>query len=151
MCVRFQPSAGHGGFTIIEVIVVIVILAVVSLGAMAVGMDSRGVETIAEVDVLRAHLGFMQSMAMANNTVDWSVAFSGASYVLLADGAPSPVNLPGESSPTHVFPAGVTLSAGAGILSIDSWGAPAADYLVRLSGGSRQESVTIRGFTGLVQ
>ena len=151
MCVRFQPDAGRGGFTIIEVVVVIVILAVVSLGAMAVGVDSRGVVAIAEADVLRAHLGFMQSMAMANNTADWSVAFSGASYVLLADGAPSPVNLPGESSPTHVFPAGVTLSAGAGILSIDSWGAPPADYLVQLSGGGRQESVTILGFTGLVQ
>ena len=151
MSVRSQMGSTRDGFTIIEVILVIVVLALLSLGAMAVGVDSREVEVIAEADILRAHLGFMQSMAMANNTVDWSVAFSGSSYVFLADGAPSPVNLPGESSPAHALPSGVVLALGAGALSFDSWGAPPADYLVRLSGGSRQETVLIRGFTGLVQ
>lgn len=151
MSVRIQMGRPGDGFTIIEVILVIVVLAVVSMGAMAVGVDSRGVAVVAEADILRAHLGFMQAMAMANNTVDWSVGFSGGSYVLLADGAPAPVNLPGESSPAHAFPPGVALVLGAGTLTFDFWGAPPADYRVGLFGGSRQESVLIRGFTGLVQ
>ena len=151
MSVRIQMGRPEDGFTIIEVILVIVVLAVVSMGAMAVGVDSRGVAVVAEADILRAHLGFMQAMAMANNTVDWSVGFSGGSYVLLADGAPAPVNLPGESSPAHAFPPGVALVLGAGTLTFDCWGAPPADYRVGLFGGSRQESVLIRGFTGLVQ
>ena len=151
MSVRIQMGRPGDGFTIIEVILVIVVLAVVSMGVMAVGVDSRGVAVVAEADILRAHLGFMQAMAMANNTVDWSVGFSGGSYVLLADGAPAPVNLPGESSPAHAFPSGVALVLGAGTLTFDFWGAPPADYRVGLFGGSRQESVLIRGFTGLVQ
>ena len=152
VCSKRGPTMD--GFTIIEVILVMVVIALLAAGFMAVGMETTGAAVVAAADVLRAHLGFAQSLAMANNTAVWSVAFSGASYTLLRDGNPSPIPWPGETnSPpdTHRLPAGVNVVAGTGLLDFDSWGAPVADYLVALSDGTVQEQIVVTHFTGLVQ
>lgn len=139
------------GFTIIEVILVLVVLGLVAAGFMAVGMETTGTAVVADADILRAHLGYVQSLAMANNTVQWSILFSGHFYNLRSNAVPASVSFPGEASSVHPLSAGVGISGGLGVLAFDQWGAPVATYTVTLSDGSHQEQVSVTGFTGLVQ
>lgn len=144
-----RPSA-RKGFTLIEVAVVLVVLGVVVGTVMVAGMDTTSASVVAEADILRAHLGFVQSLAMANNTADWSILFSGSFYSLHRDGLVSPVNFPGESSATHQLMPGVGIVGGLGTLVFDQWGAPAVTYVVAFSDGAHQEQVAVTGGTGLV-
>ena len=154
MRVRFQPSAERGGFTIIEVVLALVVVGLLAAGFMAAGMDTTGASVVGAADTLRAHLGFAQSLAMANNVADWSVVFGGGSYALLRDNNPSPIPWPGETNvPPHVhrLPLGVSVAAGVGAVAFDEFGAPAADYPIQLSNGAHSEAILITGFTGFVQ
>ena len=146
-----KAGMARDGFSIIEVILALVILSIVVLGAMAVGVEIQSVEVVSEADILRAHLGYVQMLAMANNTVQWSILFGGSSYSLCSNSAVASVKFPGEASAVHSLPSGVAIVSGSGTLSLDSWGAPPADYLVTLSAGNHQEQVSILGFTGLIQ
>lgn len=148
--IRSKTWATQEGFTLLEIVVVLVVLGVVVGIAMVAGLDTTSASVVAEADILRAHLGFVQSLAMANNTADWSILFSSGFYSLRRDGLASPVNFPGESSTTHQLMAGVNIVGGLGTLDFDQWGAPAATYTVAFSDGSHQEQVSITGGTGLV-
>jgi prepilin-type N-terminal cleavage/methylation domain-containing protein len=154
MQVRSNIGPATNGFTIIEVVLALVVIALLAAGFMAAGMESTGAAVVASADILRAHLGFAQSLAMANNTAAWSVAFSGNSYALLRDGNPSPIPWPGETNvPPHVhrLPGGVGVAVIAPAVVLDGWGAPAADYPITLSDGTVSEQIVITHFTGLVR
>lgn len=154
MRVRFQRGSPRGGFTIIEVIVALVVVGLLVAGFMAAGMDTTGASVVGAADTLRAHLGFAQSLAMANNVADWSVVFVSGSYALLRDNSPSPIPWPGETNVppyVHRLPLGVNVAAGVGAVVFDEFGAPAADYPIQLSNGAHSEGILITGFTGFVQ
>ena len=143
-----------GGFTALEVVAVLVLVGILAV-AMAAGMRvSAGVA--AEANILRTHLRYAQSLAMANNTAEWGLLFSGQGYALrrrpLAGGVwgDAPCPFPGEDSAVHLLPVGVGLTSGAGLLVLDSWGAPSANWTITLSDGASQQTVSMLGFTGLV-
>lgn len=107
-------------------------------------------QAIAEAGMLRANLRFAQAHAMANNTGEWSVQIGANSYQLLRNGAPSPVHFPGEDGPVRNLAGGVTVTSGVGTLELNDMGAPVTTYIITLSDGTRTETVTVTGFTGLV-
>ena len=149
MRARSRMPLSKQGFTGIEMIAVLVVLGIFAV-VLAAGLDVHASVAV-EADILRSHLGYAQSLAMANNTADWSVSFGGNAYTLVC--TPTPDHLPpwpNESSSTHALPAGVTLVSGAGVVAFDEWGAPAATHTLVLSDGTQQQPVTITGFTGLV-
>ena len=148
MNTHFQFHPGQSGFSLVEVIAVLIILGMLAMVVTA-GMDSNA-SAVAESEILKAHLGYAQSLAFANNTATWSLQIMANSYSLLRDGLPSPVRLPGESSTVHLLPPDVTIAQGVGSLSFDQYGAPTSTYVVVLSRGTFQESVTVTGFTGLI-
>ncbi len=143
-----RAQRARQGFTFIEVIVVLVVLGILAV-ALVSGMNPHASVAV-EADILRSHLGYAQSLAIANNVAIWSVAFSSGAYSLLRDGAPSAIPWPGESSATYSLPAGVAIGPGAGVVVFNQWGAPDASYAVTLSDGTQQQQVLITGFTGLV-
>lgn len=151
MKVGFNQRRTCQGFTTIEVIVVLVLMAVLAAGVVA-GMRTPA-SVVAEADILRANLGYAQMLAMANNTAAWSIQFNGNSYILIRtddNGSSSPVPWPGEGSAMHNLGTGLAIVQGAGTLNLDAWGAPAADHVLALSDGNWQEQVSITGFTGLI-
>lgn len=150
MATQGKMRWAQDGFSLVETVLVLVIMAILAVTISGAFMDTAA-SVVAEADILRGHLGFVQSLAMANNVVSWSIVFGGASYTLLADGGASPLNLPGEPASVHLLPAGVSISGGLGPLAFDQWGAPAATRVVTLTSGAHSEPVTITGFTGLVQ
>lgn len=138
----------QNGFTLIELVAVLVVAGILAV-MISVGMRTNAT-LVAESDILRAHLRFAQSMAVANNIYEWSVAINGQSYLLRRDGQPSPIPWPGEPSASHPFPVELNLVQGAGVLTFDSWGVPPADYTLVLSDGDRQEQIDILGVTGFI-
>jgi len=108
------------GFTLIEVIAVLVILAIVSALVISRGMATDDIKLQVAVDTLKGHLRFAQSLAMNNTTTNvsyptkWGIQINGQDYTLVrnsnGDGTTfdSPSNLPNESSATHRFAGTIT-------------------------------------------
>ncbi|MGD9780877.1 MAG: Tfp pilus assembly protein FimT/FimU [Kiritimatiellia bacterium] len=149
---RSRGRSAQQGFSLIEVIAVLAVLGVLAVSIVA-GMDVHASVAV-EADILRSHLGYAQSLAMANNTADWRVSFGGGSYTLQRNGgsawADASIPWPNESAATHVLPDGVSIASG-GMVEFDNWGAPANTFVLTLSDGTQQQQVSITGFTGLVQ
>ncbi len=144
-----DPDHARRGFTLIELFLVLVVLGILA-SYVVIGNARTGAALAAEADILRAHLRFVQSLAMSNNTGTWTVTFTAAGYAVQFDGNPAPVNLPDQNTPSRSFEGGVTLTAGIGTLTLDALGAPAATYTLLLSDGDRTETITITGGTGLI-
>lgn len=145
---RRSPEAS-GGFTLLEAIAVLVLIVVLT-AAVWMRATHTGAAVAAEAAILRGHLRFVQAMAMANNTVVWSVQIGGTSYTMQRDGAPSPLHLPDESSATRQLASGVTIAGGGGVLTFNEWGVPDQGRVVVLSDGVSQQTVAILGGTGFI-
>ena len=129
------------GFTLIEVIAVLFLLAVVTSVLLAGGLGG-GTDENAAADVLKTHLRYAQSRSM-NSDVSWGIRFDGASYTLIRDvgGIYETVRLPGMSGQNVDFPGEVT-----GIVSFDSWGRPSGLSAISLGG----RTITITPDTGFI-
>jgi prepilin-type N-terminal cleavage/methylation domain-containing protein len=138
-----------GGFTLLEVIVALALAAVLAVVLMA-GRARTGAEVAAEAAILKGHLRFSQAMAMANNTVVWSVSVGDRAYTLQRDGLPSPMGLPDEDSSTHQLADGVTISQGGGVITFTEWGDPVESRTIVLSDGTSTHTVTVLSGTGFI-
>lgn len=108
------------GFTLLEVVVVLILLGILTAVAIARVVD-HGADERAATDTLITHLRFAQILAMNSDTT-WGININGATYTLYADGNVNnnPANLPGEDSHTITMP----VSAGVSTVSFDQWGRP---------------------------
>ena len=113
-----QPDR-TGGFTLLEMIAVLVIIAILAVVAVARFTDA-GAESAAAANTLKAHLRYAQLRAMGD-ILPWEIRFTGSSYTLERVGAEETVNLPGEDGSTKTLEnvtisptTTVTFSAGLG-------------------------------------
>jgi len=112
---RFNP-----GFTIIEVVVVLILLGVLAAVAVARFTDTGAAERAA-VDRLKVHIRQAQGLAM-NSGTPWGVNAVGGSYHLRnADGKQ---RFPGEDDDDIDFPSEVSATF---TVYFDSWGRPCSD------------------------
>ena len=90
---------GQGGFTLFEVIVVLLILGVISYFASARLFTDDSISQVSEKDLIKNHLRYAQARAM-NTELDWGILFESANrYFLFRGDAPGvPVRLPGDES-----------------------------------------------------
>jgi prepilin-type N-terminal cleavage/methylation domain-containing protein len=90
------------GFTMIEVVAVLVILGIVAAVA-AVQMSGTGAyDIVSQVEVVKGHLRYAQTRAMNSNLVVWGINFDSATtyYLFHGAGSTTPVPLPGEDTAT---------------------------------------------------
>jgi prepilin-type N-terminal cleavage/methylation domain-containing protein len=162
---RMQAFKGrwgnHRGFTLIEVVAVLIILGIISAVAISRTMGTDEVKLQAEVDILKGHLRYAQYLALNDiSPVKWGIQISGQSYTLVknssGDGAtfdsPSPYILPNESSATHSIE---PFTATQVTILFDEWGSPysastklGSAFSIYLTPGS--QSITITPETGFV-
>jgi MSHA pilin protein MshC len=141
----------NSGFTLIEVIAVLIILAIVSAVAISRGMDTQAVKLQTEVDTLKGHLRYAQYLGMNDIApTKWGIQISGQSYTLVrnanGDGATfnSPYNLPGDSSATHnMAPFAATVVN----VLFDEWGSPGTANINVALGG---QTIEIKAETGFI-
>jgi prepilin-type N-terminal cleavage/methylation domain-containing protein len=149
---RGRTRANDRGFTMIEIIAVLVIMGILAAVAFS-RISLKGNELYTEADLLKANLRFAQWRAMTvndNTSTTWGLGFSGNSYTLLKDGATTTLSLPSDDSGTHALSAGVTVS-GPTVVTYDYWGSPGTSNIaVTLTKAGESTSFTISGTTGYI-
>jgi prepilin-type N-terminal cleavage/methylation domain-containing protein len=141
------------GFTLIEIIAVLVIIAIISAVVISRGTGTDAASLQAEVDTLKGHLRYAQYLAMNDiYTTDttspgyatrtkWGISVGNSSYTLVKYVADAPAthtfNLPNESSATHSFNGITDASSTVNPILFDDWGSP----------GTANISITIGGQT----
>ncbi len=138
------------GFTLIEIIMVLVVAAIVSVIILH-RLMSTGTELIAQTDVIKTHLRYAQARAMSSDVI-WGVEFKGSTYSLFKNGNTSDtVTLPGEQSNTLNLPSGINATE---IASFDSWGKPyndASGQTVHPGGQIGGLSINVTPNTGFIE
>jgi MSHA pilin protein MshC len=146
------------GFTIIELLVVVVLLSILAVIAIASMGNPRGAQAIAEAEALKANLRFTQSKAMSDLPGNiWGLNITTSNYTIQwNEGVPNPtVNLPGSNSGTYTLPNGLTITSGTGVIRfnfrgqpVDASGTPlAANYTITVNSAP---PVTVTRETGFV-
>ena len=144
------PLKNSTGFTMIEIIAVLVILAIVTAVIISRSMTTSDVSLQTEVDTLKGHLRFAQARAMNEiSPTKWGIQVNGSSYKLVRNlngdntTFDSPSLLPGESSSTHA----TTISgAGSGTVLFDDWGSPSVASVTFVG-----RSISITPNTGFIE
>lgn len=132
----------RGGFTMIEIIVILMLVSVITVVAVSKLSNSQS-ELISTRDSLIQTLSYVRSRAMASTNI-WRMNY-GATNAILRNG--TTVSLPSGvmSEPAS----GVTIAAGN--VTFDIWGAPDAAKSITLTAGSETRTVTIAAETGYIE
>jgi len=150
----------RSGFTIIEIVAVLLLLGVLAAGAVSV-LPRSDAGLITEADRLGTHLRYAQIRALAD-TYQWRLAFIDAQTyqlgpVVVPGAGFAPAIVPGTGATQRTLTAGVTTSP-ATVIRFDSWGRPLSDagiplganQTITLTEGGRNATITIRAGTGLI-
>jgi MSHA pilin protein MshC len=141
----------HGGFTLFEIIAVLVVVSIVSV-VVATRMWDTSANLVAQTEVIKTHLRYAQSRAMSSNVI-WGIFFNKDTdtYALFRNGnSGDTVLLPGESSINLSLPVDISASE---VVSFDSWGRPYDDAAGTSPHGGGQIvglSITITKNTGFI-
>lgn len=128
------------GFTLIEVIAVLVIIGVVAAVVISRMMSPSSFGLVSETDILKGHLRYAQYRAMSH-TEKWGISFSTDSYSLVPP-TDTPSNLPNEDSSTHTLSAGITITTGSGTaVYFNEWGNPLNDLGELLTNGEGTKKI----------
>ncbi|MCG6551385.1 MAG: type II secretion system GspH family protein [Candidatus Magnetominusculus sp. LBB02] len=144
--------ANEKGFTLVEIVAVLVLLGILSKVAMSQFSKPDSFQVVSEMQTLRTNLRFAQLKAMSGlDTVTWGINLGTGSYQLYNNGAAAATALPGDNTSTHTFPTGLTASAAATI-TFDNWGSPGTSSItITLTKGAYSKSTTITQNTGFMQ
>ncbi|MCK5640617.1 MAG: type II secretion system protein [Gammaproteobacteria bacterium] len=132
-----------GGFTLLELTLVIVILGVLSLSVTSLFTGTAPFASAATQDQLISAARFAQQTAMSRGpAVNVSLVVNGNSYQVLIDGAP--IELPGGGFTTN-FPNGVAVTPNPAAINFDSLGDSTAGVitLTITVAGEADRTVTI--------
>jgi prepilin-type N-terminal cleavage/methylation domain-containing protein len=123
---KTSKMAGQNGFTMMEIIAVLVIIGIISAVAIVKRSSTRNYDVLSQVEVVKTHVRFAQSRAMSSSQV-WGINFSDSStYALFNNGnAANIVRLPNQNADNVTLINGMTITTG--IISFDAWGKPYTD------------------------
>ncbi len=140
--------ADSRGFTLIEIISVLVLLGILAAVVANKSFDNNGAEVSGEIEVVKGYLRFAQIRAM-NSSTSWGILFAGNSYTLQNNGGASTVPLPGQNTATYNLPTG-TVSSSINPVVFNQWGDPGANITVTVTVGANSQTFTITQITGFI-
>jgi MSHA pilin protein MshC len=142
-------SSRSTGFTLIEVVFVLILLGI--LAAVAVGRQTdTNAELVSQTDVIKSHLRYAQSRAMAMEEV-WGVNSTGSSYYLYSARS-GKVHFPGENSTDIILADKGIASMTSGSFAFDETGRPLNenDTIILVALNGKNATITIIPFTGYI-
>jgi MSHA pilin protein MshC len=152
------PKNDPNGFTMFEVIVVVLLIGIVAAFVAVRGSSKTAYDLASEAEILKGHLRYAQFRAMSD-TESWGMSLSTNGYQLLKNKAPATDSLPNESGPSHALPSGITITTGAGTaIHFNERGIPVGDgdapltaeTEIALSHGSATQTIFIKPETGFI-
>ena len=150
------------GFTLVEITVVVVLIGIIAAVLFARSITTDRINVVGEVDKIRNHIRYAQSLAMKRNEV-WSIRCDATRY-WLADSASTAVSLPGAST-TTILLSDLGVSMNVFTAYFDSRGVPYHSWVdednndpvtpgnpmsISISAGSESHALTITPETGLI-
>lgn len=143
----------HRGFTLAELVAVMVIAAILVIGATSL-FDRRSFDAAGFADEVRVQLAYGQKVAVAaRRSVTATVVGNTVALTMCADlacGSTVPVASPqGESSYTRTARSGVSIGPDA-VFSFNALGVPNAGAALTVSGGGTSRVITVEAGTGYV-
>ena len=89
-------NRNNRGFTLVEITVVVILIGIIAAAVFARSISTDRINIVGEVDKIRNHIRYAQSMAMKRNEV-WVISCNSTQY-WLSDITLNPVELPGATS-----------------------------------------------------
>jgi len=155
-------NRNNRGFTLVEITVVVILIGIIAAAVFARSISTDRINIVGEVDKIRNHIRYAQSMALKRNDV-WVISCDATQY-WLSDITLNPVDLPGATS-NRISLADLGVSMNAFAVYFDPLGIPYHSYTdednntpvtagnprnIAISAGSESRTLTITPETGLV-
>ena len=134
----FQVGADSGGFTLVELIMVVVLISILAVSFVPKFLDTSAISLAGGAAMAAADIRYTQELAMGTNSPK-TIVFSATNTYYTVDSRN--VNLPSK----------VTISSGA-TFTFNSLGEPTAGAgsSVTLSAGAETKTITVESYTGRV-
>jgi prepilin-type N-terminal cleavage/methylation domain-containing protein len=155
-------TLNNRGFTLVEITVVVVLIGIIAAAVFARSISTDRINIVGEVDKIRNHIRYAQSMAMKRNEV-WVISCNATQY-WLSDITLNPVALPGATA-DRISLADLGVSMNSFAVFFDRLGIPYHSYTdedtntpvtpgnprnIAISAGSESQTLTVTPQTGLV-
>lgn len=139
------------GFTLIEVVVVLLLLGIIAAAVVSRMSDTTAYDLFSQREAVKAHLRLAQSRAMASSS-PWGINFNSATtyYLFQGAGSTTPVRLLGEDNATVSLTAkgsGLTVSSAPRRITFDAYGSPGATTVTIATNGG---NITVTKNTGFI-
>ena len=153
------------GFTLVELTVVVVLIGIISAVVFARSISMDRINVVGEVDKIRNHIRFAQSMAMKRNEV-WVISFNATHYWLSDITTSNPVKFPGATT-DRISLADLNVSRNGNVFAVyfDRLGIPYDSYVdtdtnnpitpgnpmtITISAGSESQTLNVTPQTGFI-
>jgi prepilin-type N-terminal cleavage/methylation domain-containing protein len=150
------------GFTMIEIVAVLVVLFIVSAVVMSRYTTTGTNELMVETDGLKASLRYAQIQALNDDTATWGIHIpDDSSYILYKNGIAASVMIPVKipdtvkdppPNNTHRLQGNTRITSGVTTVTFDKWGSPGTTTIsITLAQGTETSTITITRNTGFIQ
>ena len=160
----FAVANKNRGFTMIEIVVVLVVLFIVTATIMSRFTTTGTNELMVEREALKASMRFAQIQSLNDDTIasGWGIHFpNDSSYILYKNGSPAGIMIPVKDpdpvkdpppNNTHTLQGNVRITSGVGTtVAFDRWGSPgAATVSITLVKGTESDTITVTKNTGYI-
>jgi len=141
----------ENGFTIVEIIAVLIIIGVLAATAFNRISSLSNYEVVKEAQILKNHLRYAQIRAMSHDE-PWGISISGNTYTLLRNKNPATINLPNEDSASHSMPAGISILSDSSNIIFNYMGSPGNSTInITVSGSEMKKAFSITQRTRFIE
>ncbi len=148
---KMKKFNDQSGFTMIEVISVLVIIGIVAAVVIVRMTNTSGYDLVSQVEVIKGHLRLAQSRAMGSGS-PWGINFDTATtyYLFQGSATTTPILLLGEDNVTVSLTAkqsNLSITSVPLLVTFDAYGSPGPNTI---NLGTNAGNITITKNTGFI-